>query len=120
MNPKIGIWWDNGQAIVAFSVPVGRPDPESGLCDSDASHNDYWPEAAMQLGATLVDEYFSIPRGRVMYDPGRDKAIIYHGNRTDATRLALIAAKFELRNWEARLDGHYMMGSAADRYFDEL
>ena len=73
----------------------------------------------MQLGASPEDEYFSIPRGRVLYDPRNRKSIIYHGNRTDKTRLALVASEFALKKWDARKDGHYMMGSAADQFFDE-
>jgi hypothetical protein len=118
-HPNIGIWWDNGRQIIAFTVLSGSPDPVTGLCDSDDSHNDCWPEAAMQLGASPDDEYFSIPRGRVLYDPKNRTSIIYHGNRTDETRLALVATKFDLKKWEAKKDGHYMMGSAADLFFDE-
>lgn len=118
-QPKMGIWWDNGRQIIAFPVPVGSPDPVTELCDSDDSHNDCWPEAAMQLGASPDDEYFSIPRGRVLYDPTNRTSIIYHGNRTDETRLVVVATKFALKKWEARKDGHYMMGSAADQFFDE-
>lgn len=109
MESKIGIWWDNGRTIIAYPVKIGAPDPELGLCDSDDSHVDYWPDAAMLLGAYPVDDYFSIPRGRVMYDPERQISIIFHGNRTDESRLPLIAAEFSLGGWEARRDGHYMI-----------
>jgi hypothetical protein len=119
MKPQIGIWWDNGQVIVAFPVSAGIADPETGMCDSDDAHNDCWPEAAMRLRARRDDEYFSVPRGRVLYHPKRQKSIIYHGNQTSTVRLQLIAAEFALENWEARLDGHYMMGPAADQFFDE-
>jgi len=119
MKPQIGIWWDNGHVVVAFPVAAGIPDQATGMCDSDDSHNDCWPEAAMRFRAEQDDEYFSVPRGRVLYDPKRQKSIIYHGNHTSAVRLSLIAAEFALENWEPRLDGHYMMGPAADRFFDE-
>ncbi len=119
MKPQVGIWWDNGQVIVAFPVAAGSPDRATGMCDSDDSHNDCWPEAAMRFRAGQGDEYFSVPRGRVLYDPRRQKSIIYHGNHTTAVRLPLIATEFALENWESRQDGHYMMGSAANRFFDE-
>ncbi len=108
-RPQIGVWWDNGELIVAFPVSIGSPDPADGLCDSDDSHNDCWPEAAMQLDAEPEDEYVSVPRGRVRYDPKRDKSVIFHGNRTAQTRMPLIAARFGLENWETRQDGHYKM-----------
>jgi beta-phosphoglucomutase-like phosphatase (HAD superfamily) len=106
---RIGLWWDNGEMIVVFSTAAGTPDSDTGLCDTEGSHNDCWPEAAMQFGAEPDDEYFSIPRGRVKYDPKRKIAVIFHGNRTSESRLPLIAEKFELQNWEARKDGHYVI-----------
>ncbi len=109
MKPQIGIWWDNGQQIIAFSMSPRKPDPATGLCDSDYSHNDQWPEAAMQFGASPDDDYFSVPRGRVKFEPATGKYIILHGNKTSASRLPLIAAKFGLTNWEARKDGHYVI-----------
>ncbi|MCO8122622.1 hypothetical protein NHH03_12820 [Stieleria sp. TO1_6] len=108
-QPQIGLWWDNGATIVAFPVSPGHPDSETGLCDSDDSHNDCWPDAAMLLDAEPDDEYFSVPRGRVKYDPTRKISIIFHGNRTDESRLPLIASKFQLQKWEARKDGHYVI-----------
>lgn len=119
MKPQIGIWWDNGAIIVSFPVSAHIPDPVTGLCDSEDSHNDCWPEAAMRFQAEQDDEYFSVPRGRVLYDPRRKKSIIYHGNRTAKSRLPLIAAEFALKHWESLQDVHYMMGSAADRFFHE-
>ena len=107
MKPQIGLWWDNGNEVVFFSEPPGEPDAETGLCDVAYYHNDCWPDAAMQFGASPDGEYFSVPRGRVKYDPTRKISIIFHGNRTDESRLPLIASKFHLQNWEARKDGHY-------------
>jgi hypothetical protein len=108
-DPQIGIWWDNGELIIVFPTSAGKSDPETGLCDTEDSHNDCWPEAAMQLGAEPDDEYFSVPRGRVKYDPERNISIIFHGNHTAESRLPMIAAKFGLQNWEARKDGHYVI-----------
>jgi len=119
MKPQIGIWWDNGQMIAAFPVPASAPDQATGLCDSDDSHDECWPEAAMRFRAGRDDEYFSVSRGRVLYDPKRQKSIIYHGNQTTPSRLQLIAAEFALEDWESRQDGHYMTGPAADRFYYE-
>ncbi len=113
----IGIWWDNGTEIVAFPVAATRPNPITGLCDSDDSHDDRWSEAAQGLRASAQDEYFSVPRGRVLYDPRTKRHIIYHGNQTPEPRLTQIAEIFRLKNWIARVDSHYLMGAAADDYF---
>ena len=118
MNPQIGIWWDNGEKIVAFPHPPGDRCHETGWCDSEDSHNDFWPEAAMQFSAGIDDEYFSIPRGRVLWNPVTRKSVIYHGDATSAERLRESAKVFKLTDWTSSTDTHYMTGSAADREFD--
>lgn len=119
MKPQIGIWWDDGKKIVAFPQEPGRASQITGLCDSDDSHNELWPEVAMRYNADEDDEYFSIPRGRVLWNPVKLQSIIYHGNATNAERLQEIAKVFNLTDWTARADIHYMMGNAADHAFDD-
>lgn len=117
---NIGIWWDDGTRIVLFKQSPRKPDKYTGLCDSDDNHNDLWPEVAMQLGVGPDDEYFSVPRGRVLWDPKTKISVIYHGNATSAERLEKIAEEFGLTNWISRRDIHYSMGSEADGlFFDE-
>ncbi len=118
-NPQIGIWWDNGSKIVAFSHLPAEPDRSTGLCDSDDAHNDLWPDAAMRFGLTEFEEYFSVPRGRVLWSPAKQTSIIYHGNATGPERLEKIAKEFSLGNWELRTDIHYMMGDSIDYLFDD-
>lgn len=119
MKPQIGIWWDDGKKIVAFPHTPGRRCQASGWCDSEDFHNDLWPKAAMQFGAGIDDEYFSIPRGRVLWNPVTLQSVIFHGNVTNAERLMEIAKVFKLSDWTPRTDTHYMMGGAADREFDD-
>jgi len=116
---QIGIWWDNGTQIVAYPHGPGEAVRVTGLCDSDDAHNDSWPDAAMQFGLTDFEEYFSIPRGRVLWSPAKRTSIIYHGNATTPERLNKIAAEFSLKTWESRTDIHYMMGDAINDLFDD-
>ena len=117
--PQIGIWWDNGSHIVAFPHLPGESDRATGLCDSDDAHNDLWPDAAIRLGLTDSEEYFSVPRGRVLWSPSKKTSIIYHGNATSTDRLEKIAVMFSLTEWEPRTDIHYMMGDAISDLFDD-
>lgn len=118
-EPQIGIWWDDGSKIVAFPHASGEVDLATGLSDSDDSHNDLWPDAAMRFGLIDFEEYFSIPRGRVLWSPAKQLSIIYHGNATTPERLKKIAAEFSLEKWEARTDIHYMMGDAVNDLFND-
>jgi len=119
LKPVTGIWWDDGTKIVAFPSETSHACQISGQCDSDDSHNDLWPEAAMSYEAGEDDEYFSIPRGRVLWNPVKLQSIIYHGNGTSAVRLKEIATIFKLTDWTTRTDIQYMMGNAADHAFDD-
>lgn len=118
-EPQIGIWWDTGSQIVAFPHSPSEADSTTGLCDSDDAHNDLWPDAAMQFGLTEFAEYFSVPRGRVLWSPSKRISIIYHGNATTVGRLDEIAKVFRLGQWESRTDMHYMMGRSVDDLFDD-
>jgi len=79
--PQIGIWWDNGSKIVSFSHAPGEADRYTGLCDSDFTHNDLWRKAAKQFSLSEFQEYFSIPRGRVLWSPSKKIGVIYHHGR---------------------------------------
>ena len=73
----------------------------------------------MQFGLTEFTEYFSIPRGRVLWSPAKQSSIIYHGNSTNPERLDKIANVFHLGEWESRTDIHYMMGDSIDHLFED-
>ena len=119
-QPNIGIWWDTGKKIASFVHRPKNPELETGLCDSDYNHNDLWPDVALQLRVDPNDEYFSVPRGRVLWDPKKKISVIYHGNATSAERLKKIAEEFGLTNWISHRDIHYTLGSEADGlFFDE-
>ena len=116
-SPLIGIWWDNGTRLAVF---VETPDPAKavhGICDSDFAHDACWREAARQLSLSTDIEYFDVPRGRVMWHVKNAKSFILHGNGTSRDRLELIAAAFQLSNWDAETDTHYMIADVADDFF---
>ncbi len=78
----IGIWWDNGEAIVAIKHPVDVNLTGTELVDSNHSHADEWINACQQLKLSPEIEYFVIPRGRVLYRPQDDCGLIYLTNST--------------------------------------
>lgn len=64
--------------------------------------------------------HFEIPRGRVMLHVENERGVVLHGNATDTTRLNVIAEAFQLTNWIAEQDVHYLIGKAADEIFLRL
>ncbi len=118
--PHVGIWWDNGKTIVVCSHPYTENVTRSRtLLDSNLAHVEQWPSVAKQLGQRATDEYFTVPRGRVVMDLNSMTGIILHGNATTRRRLEMIARRFRLRNWRSEFDHHYLTGEAADRLFEE-
>jgi hypothetical protein len=116
----VGIWWDDGEQIVALSHPpvVTGPTP-GGFIDSHLEHWREWSDVALRLIRSADDEYFCIPRGRVLIRPRTAEGMIYHGSATTPARLELIAAEFKLEKWKAAIDLHYEFGEAADGLFED-
>jgi hypothetical protein len=118
---NIGIWWDNGTTLVALSHPhLENSTVIAGRDDSHLTHVASWRAVAQRLGMTPKDEYFSIPRGRVIYDSRKDEAIIYHGRSYGQDRLELVASEFALERWTPIVDIHYAFGRDADAVFEEF
>jgi hypothetical protein len=118
-TPQIGIWWDDGRQVVPFTQPLGEVEPTEKICDSDLAHAEMWPEAAKYFGRTADDEYFSVPRGRVVWLVTSKKARIIHGNATRPDRLKAIAKAFNFGKWEAQSDDHYAMGDRVEELFED-
>jgi hypothetical protein len=119
--PYVGIWWDNGTTIVALSHRnTENVTRVADRIDSNLAHVDEWPKIAAKLGRTGEDEYFSTPRGRVLWDTKKRCGVILHGPATCPERLELIALRFHLgTRWTAEQDVHYFVGDDADRLFDD-
>lgn len=118
--PVVGILWDDGERIVAISHPPQMNGPTAGgLIDSHLEHWREWPDVALRLARSAEDEYFCIPRGRVLIRSTTGQGMIYHGSGTVQARLALIAAEFKLERWKAATDLHYEFVGAADALFDD-
>ncbi len=118
--PLIGIWWDNGQTLAAQGQPPAeRSTVIAGYFDSDLAHVDQWKDVAARFGKSPREEYFTVPRGRVVLSKRTGESVIYHGSATTPERLQAIAAEFQLVVWKAAIDPHYQIGDAADELFDD-
>lgn len=119
-EPRIGIWWDNGVTIVAFSHSAFENATRTGqLLDSNYNHSDKWKTAAKRLNKSQADEYFVVPRGRVLLNRRSKEGIVLHGPATTEDRLMRIADEFNLSKWRAEIDSHYFTGKDADQLFED-
>lgn len=119
-SPLVGIWWDDGTTLAAFAHSINQGvSCLERLIDSNLEHWREWPKVCSKFGKLPSDEYFDVPRGRVIHDAGQGRSVIYHGSATPPERLPMIAKAFGLDEWIAAVDLHYEMGDAIDELFDE-
>lgn len=115
----IGIWWDDGRTIAALAHSPTEKASKGPLIDSDLNHWEAWPEVAAKFGLSSDDEYYDVPRGRVLLRQQTGEGLIYHGNATSKARLRKIATFFRLAKWKAQRNEHYDMGPEIDALFED-
>lgn len=113
----VGIWWHNGTRIVGFAQAVTSIQEPRQICDSNLAHADTWDIARKYLSCSDEAEYFSVPRGRILWHKVNAHGIVYHGNATQTPVLQQVARLFGLSKWEARLDVHYLTGDALEEFY---
>ena len=113
----VGIWWHDGERLVAFLQSISEIKAVGHLIDSDLSHDAVWETARQELTGNENAEYFDIPRGRIVWDTVHCAGILYHGNATPTEVFEELARLFRLPRWEARLDEHYLTGEALEEFY---
>jgi hypothetical protein len=116
-GPLIGIWWDDGITLVAIAHAPSENASVGLLIDSELNHFEEWDSVASRFGLSASDEYFEVPRGRVLVKQQTGEGMIYHGNATSAARLRKIAARYKLIKWTTQRNEHYDIGPDADALF---
>ena len=102
MNPKVGIFWFyEGKIIFSHAVPLEVGEHYGDAITGVKDHADYWEELRCEgklnaLDESLRDEYFSIPRGRVVYRSDTNSFFVYHGNNVKKKDLRKVASFFNL------------------------
>ena len=121
-SPRVGIFWLYKHEIAFMhAVPL-----EDGLAYGDAvggtkDHADYWEELRSsgeleKLPVVMRDEYFRIPRGRVVFHRDNGRFYVYHGNNVTRADLEKIRKAFGLNKADTSFDQdlHYCDLDAAE------
>ena len=113
-EPQVGIFWFYyGLPIFVHAVPLSEGEHYGEAITGTKDHADYWEEYVMRTGWTsylhIGDEYFSVPRGRVVYHSDTKTFTVYHGNNLSKADLKKVAAVFRLPREQTRFekDIHY-------------
>ena len=99
-EPLLGIFWFfNGQLVFFDAIPVSDGIRYGDAITGKKDHADYWEDLRSEgllnvLPEKLRQEYFSIPRGRVVYHVDSDRFFVYHGNNIKKKDLRQVIKKF--------------------------
>jgi len=77
MSKQIGIFWIFDNKIFYKTQKLEDIKSINGFKDSDLAHYQVWDTIKKQYSKFYLYEYEDIPRGRVIYDVGRERFIIY-------------------------------------------
>lgn len=99
--PLVGIFWFyNGNLFLYHAVPVSQGLHYGEAVTGIKDHADYWEELSKDtlsfLPEALREEYFSIPRGRVVYHTDTDKFCVLYGNNLKKKDLQQVIKTFNL------------------------
>ena len=111
-KPFVGIFWFfYGLPLFVHAVHISEGLHYDKAITGIKDHADYWEENAgsKYLPEPLKNEYFSIPRGRVVYHENTDTFTVYHGNNMTKQDLQEVAAVFCLPKSKTKFekDIHY-------------
>lgn len=112
---QVGIFWIyHGRIIFKNSVPVAQGFVYGEAVNGLKDHCDYWEELdkqgeLKQLPPSLRSEYFTLPRGRVVYHKDTGSFCVLHGNNVSSWDLHCVAKSFNLpkNNTKFEQDIHY-------------
>jgi hypothetical protein len=127
MTTKIGIFWFYKEKVIGHASPVSAGEESfPGMIDSPKNHADVWDECRTLLKdfpELRGQEYYCIPRGRVLWNKNDQHAIVYMDSTLfNALCKELITAFFNLEGCEVKwkTDSHYTTKSEGlTALFDE-
>lgn len=74
---KVGIFWVYDGLVLASSVGLENADQSGSFFDSPENHVDVWPRIQRQRAELNGLEYFSVPRGRVVFNQDERRFTVY-------------------------------------------
>lgn len=107
-KPFVGIFWFYfGVPLFVHAVHLEAGEHYGSAINGLKDHADYWEEDSCHKSFLLEHfqkEYFSIPRGRVVYHEDTKEFIVYHGNNISKQELQEVAAVFCLPKAHTRFE----------------
>ena len=118
---KIGIFWIYEGVVLACPIEITEGESQGDYIDSPDRHVDAWddPDGFSRDHPELAEmPYEAVPRGRVLYEPGADRFVIYLDeslmNEKDETNLKQAFGLTD-KNCLFKSDPHYCTDADAIR-----
>ncbi|MBN1412451.1 MAG: hypothetical protein JW969_16510 [Spirochaetales bacterium] len=110
--PFVGIFWYLEDNLLFTKKELPSPEIETEISiDSRYSHFDTWEEVRAKIPVLRdIEEYDSVPRGRIVFLKAEGTFRIYHGVQLHKKVLKALVDEFDLSGspWEAMSDEHYL------------
>ena len=74
---KVGIFWHRDGAIIGAAHALKDGVDMEEFIDSPVNHVTYWPVIQRQSPRWRHTEYLEVPRGRVLHDKMKGRAMVY-------------------------------------------
>lgn len=106
----VGIFWVWEEKVFAFPVALGDATRTGDHLDSPGTHDQLWEQVKRQAPQLRHDEYFSLPRGRVVYDTAQDRFTVFLDNvlmKPEIKRKLREAFQLPVRKTLFERDSHY-------------
>ncbi|NJL70548.1 MAG: hypothetical protein HC888_02490 [Candidatus Competibacteraceae bacterium] len=119
-EPMVGIWWELHGQLIDYAIPVREAQAVTGFKDSPFDHATKWYEVQRLYPGLQREEYFDIPRGRIIQLPtGNFRSFVPPERLNDANLHKLIRSTFNIapQIYEPFGDEHYAMNAFGDDEF---
>lgn len=124
LNPEIGIFWvlpEKNNKVVGEKIPLRDASPApSQFKDIERSHDEVWDANKRKWGYD-EEEYFEIPRGRLLFDAKQRKFILISSTKIikDPEMVNKILSFFSISQYEPILKADVHYESPADIDWDD-
>lgn len=124
--PKVGIFWlYQHEIIFSHSVSLAEGLHYGEAVTGVKDHADYWEELRnggklAVLPQALQEEYFLIPRGRVVYHSDTDTFFVYHGNNVSKSDLNKVCKIFNLPKSKTKFEQDFHYCNVTDDDWDVI
>lgn len=74
---KVGLFWYYRSTVIGATNELSEAFDGGDFIDSPLTHNRYWEVIQQQRPELRFSEYIEVRRGRVLYDKGEERPLVY-------------------------------------------